>query len=101
MEYSLQQDQDAIVVKMAGELTLEDEEKFRALSAETTQLPGSKCLIDLSKLEFLDSAGLGLLLVMKELCEAENKTVSLKVGGSAVREILDISEFGSLIPIVG
>lgn len=98
MEYSISQGQDVITVFLNGEMTLSDEDNFRQLSGEAIKMDGAKCIIDLSNLEFLDSAGLGLLLVMKELCAESDKAVTLKVGDSQVREILEISEFDTLIP---
>ncbi|SCA56925.1 putative Anti-sigma factor antagonist [Candidatus Terasakiella magnetica] len=98
MDHSITENNGVIQVKLTGELTLNDEEKFRSLSLEASEQSGSKCVIDLSALEFLDSAGLGLLLVLKEFCEDASKTVSIRPGGGEVREILDISEFSSLIP---
>lgn len=98
MEYSISNHGDVITIELKGEMTLTDEEKFRNLSAEATKMDGRTCVVDLSRMDFLDSAGLGLLLVMKELCEDVGKAVSLKIGSSPVREILEISEFDSLIP---
>ena len=98
MDYSITENQGVINVQLTGELTLNDEEKFRGLSEDVVQQNGAKCIIDLNGLEFLDSAGLGLLLVLKELCGESGKSMTLKVGDCPVREILDISEFDSLIP---
>lgn len=98
MDYTISENQDLITIKITGELTLADEEQFRVASMEASEKNGSKCIIDLSTLEFLDSAGLGLLLVLKEFCEEKNKSVSMRPGSGDVKEVLDISEFESLIP---
>lgn len=98
MDYKILEENGIVSVKILGELTLTDEEIFRQLGQETAQKNGTKCIIDLDSLEFLDSAGLGLLLVLKEMCEDTSKTVSLRPGSGEVKEILDVSEFSSLIP---
>ncbi|WP_135076556.1 STAS domain-containing protein [Terasakiella sp. SH-1] len=98
MQHTITENNGVVHVKLLGELTLTDEESFRSLSLEASEANGSKCVIDLTGLEFLDSAGLGLLLVLKEFCDDTSKTVSLIPGSGDVREILDISEFSSLIP---
>ncbi|NVJ93605.1 MAG: STAS domain-containing protein [Methylocystaceae bacterium] len=98
MQYTLSENPNDLSVLLTGELTLNDEEEFRALCRDVVETSRSKCIIDVTQLEFLDSAGLGLLLVLKEFCEDAGKTIALKVGDSAIKEILDISEFDSLIP---
>jgi anti-anti-sigma factor len=98
MQYTLSENPNDLSILFTGELTLNDEETFRSLSGEVVGTSRSKCIIDVTQLEFLDSAGLGLLLVLKEYCDDAGKSITLKVGDSAVKEILDISEFESLIP---
>ncbi|NVK18937.1 MAG: STAS domain-containing protein [Methylocystaceae bacterium] len=98
MDYSVKEDQTGVTIDLNGELTVSDEEQFRSLCFDVTKRAGQKCVADLSQLSFLDSAGLGLLLVLKEMCEDVDKQLTLRVGNSAVRDILDISEFSSLIP---
>ena len=98
MEHSLKVVDDIALVSIAGELSLKDEEVFRTLSLETSNQAVSKCIVDLTRLDFLDSAGLGLLLVLNEFCDDNNIKVFLRPGSGDVREILDISEFSTLIP---
>ncbi len=98
MKYTLIEKKGGVVVQLSGELTVTDEEAFRGLVGEAIALDGQKYSIDVTKLEFLDSAGLGLMLVLKEMCEESGKSVTMKVSNSPVRDILDISEFENLIP---
>jgi anti-anti-sigma factor len=98
MQYSITENKGVIAIQLTGELTLSDEESFRELSLKVQSYASTKCSLDISRVEFLDSAGLGLLLVLNELCEEGGKTLSLKVADGPVREILDISEFNQLIP---
>ena len=55
--------------------------------------------IDMGKVEYLDSSGLGMLLMLKEIARTANKTVSLTNCKGAIRMVLDIANFGNLIPI--
>jgi len=98
MDYSIKEDASSVTVQLNGELTVSDEEQFRTLCTDVTARAGTKCIVDLTQLSFLDSAGLGLMLVLKEMCDEAGKQVFLRVGNSPVRDILDISEFSSLIP---
>ncbi|MDV7339241.1 STAS domain-containing protein [Terasakiella sp. A23] len=98
MKYSLIESNGVVNVQLSGELTVSDEDDFRGLTSEAMALNAQKYSIDVTKLDFLDSAGLGLMLVFKEFCEESGKSVTMKVAGSAVRDVLDISEFQNLIP---
>jgi len=55
--------------------------------------------IDLAEVDYLDSSALGMLLVLREKAQAANKTVSLANCRGAVREVLDIANFGKLFSI--
>ncbi|HTP97468.1 MAG TPA: STAS domain-containing protein [Burkholderiales bacterium] len=55
--------------------------------------------IDMAKVEYLDSSGLGMLLMLKEIARSANKTVALTNCRGATRLVLDIANFGQLIPI--
>ncbi len=98
MKYALKENNGAVGIQLTGELTVTDEEAFPGLAEEAMALDAEKYTIDVTKLEFLDSAGLGLMLVLKEICEDSGKTVTMKVANSPVLDVLSISEFQNLIP---
>ena len=56
-------------------------------------------VIDLSKLEYIDSAGLGILLSVREGAMGHGKRITIAGAVDSVREILDIASFGSLFDI--
>jgi anti-anti-sigma factor len=55
--------------------------------------------IDMGRVEYLDSAALGMLLMLKEKAGSANKTVALTNCRGAIRQVLDIANFGELFPI--
>ena len=55
--------------------------------------------IDMSAVEYLDSSALGMLLMLKEKAGASNKAVALTNCRGAVKQVLDITNFGKLFPI--
>ncbi len=55
--------------------------------------------IDMSAVEYLDSSALGMLLMLKEIAGASNKAVALTNCRGAVKQVLDITNFGKLFPI--
>jgi anti-anti-sigma factor len=55
--------------------------------------------IDMAGVEYLDSSALGMLLILKERAGATNKRVSITNCRGAVKQVLDIANFGKLFPM--
>ena len=51
---------------MTGDLTFADHASFKALIGSLLEGRGSPIVIDLSELDFIDSAGLGMLLLIRD-----------------------------------
>jgi anti-anti-sigma factor len=49
--------------------------------------------------EYLDSSALGMLLILKERAGATNKRVAITNCRGAVKQVLDIANFGKLFPM--
>jgi anti-anti-sigma factor len=52
--------------------------------------------IDLAEVDYMDSSALGMLLMLREKAQAANKSVYLSNCRGAVRQVLDIANFGQL-----
>lgn len=57
--------------------------------------------IDLSRVEYLDSSALGMMMLLRERAESANKTVVLSKPSQLVAQILEIANFGKLFTILG
>ena len=55
--------------------------------------------IDMAGVEYLDSSALGMLLILKERAGATNKRVAITNCRGAVKQVLDIANFGKLFPM--
>lgn len=55
--------------------------------------------IDMGGVEYLDSSALGMLLILKERAGAINKRVAITNCRGAVKQVLDIANFGKLFPM--
>jgi anti-anti-sigma factor len=99
MEFAQEQAGDVLIAKLAGRL-----DSSSAASAEEsfTRLLGSgtpHLAIDLSKLDYISSAGLRILLVVaKKVQQAQGKVVLFGLGPS-VREVFSISGFDKIFAI--
>lgn len=90
---------ESTVLECAGRLTIRDRKSVDRLSHDLTRSDNSQVVIDLSKLDYIDSAGLGILLSLREGAVGSGKRISIAGAANSVREILDIACFGSLFDI--
>jgi anti-anti-sigma factor len=56
----------------------------------------SEVVVDFSGTQYLDSAGLGMLLVLRDRARGNGKPVVLASARGAVRTVLDVAHFGKL-----
>ncbi len=99
MEYEITTEGNASEVFLKGRLTFSDHEAFREIVAVFKSDGPAKCVLNLGALEFIDSAGLGLLLIVRDSAEENQVNVSLRGARGAVKKMLDIAKFGEIIPL--
>ena len=99
MEFNIQNNSTERLVNLKGRLTFTDHEQFREITASLGEAGASKCVLDLSGLEFIDSAGLGLLLLVSEAAKEHDIAVSIRGAHDQVHKMLEITRFSEMIPI--
>lgn len=71
------------------------EEQGRALEKSEVR----HIVMDFAGLEYLDSAALGILLVLLDRAKERNQTVTIRHAQGVVREILDVAHFERMFTI--
>ncbi|HYH19147.1 MAG TPA: STAS domain-containing protein [Azospirillum sp.] len=98
MDYTVRDRDGVREVFLRGQLTFDADEDFRKIigGMETDRV--GACVLDMGGLDFIDSAGLGLLVLATNT--ANRCQVPLKMRGprGQVRDMIEISEFHTLIP---
>ena len=101
MDYRISSNGNKTEVNLAGRLTFDENQQFREIITEIAELGGSQTILDLCNVEFIDSAGLGLLLRIKAEVERVGNAVGMKVStGGQVKDMIDVAHFEQLIPII-
>jgi HptB-dependent secretion and biofilm anti anti-sigma factor len=90
---------DGTEIMMSGKFTLRDHDRFRSMVATIPEKTGSVVFLDISGLEFVDSAGLGLFLLSQETARACGKQVVLRHPKPHVRRLLEVACFHTLFTI--
>jgi len=85
---------------LAGSFAFDTHRDFRAAYDTALADPAINTLnIDLTKVEYIDSSALGMLLVLKDRAAAANKTIALSGVQGTVAEVLDVANFGKLFTL--
>lgn len=99
MEFSAHTTPDAVEAHLSGRLEYTDHDRLRDIVALLEDAQVRRFVVDVSRLDFIDSAGLGMLLILQE--EAEEKNMKLVVRGprADVRQSIDLAKLGEIITI--
>jgi anti-anti-sigma factor len=96
------------ISKAEGSLALEgrfdfhSHRDFRDAYEKLLKSPAVKeVVISFDKVDYLDSSALGMLLLLREKAEAAGKEVALSGLQGAVKQVLDIANFGKLFTVRG
>jgi len=96
MEHRVESIPNGKRIAMSGRLTFADHASFRNLIAVLEE-PGMKsCVFDLSAVEFVDSAAMGMLLLARDKAVGRNVQITLKGAQGPVRSIMEVAKFGNL-----
>ncbi|HNH36303.1 MAG TPA: STAS domain-containing protein [Rhodocyclaceae bacterium] len=89
------------VIRLQGRFDFNAHREFREATEQALREAGAKELrVDLAEVEYLDSSALGMLLMLRDKAKATNRAVVLANCRGAVRQVLDIANFGKLFTIV-
>ena len=101
MEYSVQDRGDTREITLVGDFTFSDNPAVQNLINNLGDDGYENCVLALSGLESIDSAGLGMLILLNDA--AQEKAVALRIRSpqGQVKKMLDITEFNDIIPVDG
>ena len=82
-----------------GRLTFETYPSMREALEDILCHCAPRHVIDMSALQHIDSAGLGMLLIASEEMKRANKLLVLRAASGQVRRVLDVTRMGTLMTI--
>jgi HptB-dependent secretion and biofilm anti anti-sigma factor len=100
MEFTTRPGRDGTEFILSGRLTFKDLATFPDVfeGRNDSGVP-RKVLMDISDVEFIDSAGLGMLISLREKAAAANAEITLRKPAEKVRRIFKACDFYSLFTI--
>ena len=99
MEFAHEQAGDVVIVKMAGRLDSSTAQATEDSFVRLIEDGAPRLAVDLSKLEYISSAGLRVLLVVAKKVQQANGKVTLFGLLPGVREVFSVSGFDKIFAI--
>lgn len=88
------------VIRLEGRFDFNAHREFREAVDKAMQPDGVKEIqVDLSKVAYLDSSALGMLLMLRDKAQSKSRSVQLTNCKGSVRQVLEIANFGKLFTI--
>ncbi len=88
------------VLSLQGRFDFSQYSIFKEEQSQVLEKPDvDKIVLDFSQLQYLDSAALGVMLVLLDRAKESGKTVSIRGASGVVREILDVAHFDRMFDI--
>ncbi len=101
MEYTVEMTPDGLAFAVSGRITFADHAKEKEFKNHLKNGGGStNCTFDLSKVEFIDSSGFGMLLALKEFAGDHGKDITLKNPQEAVSKVISACKFDEVFKVL-
>ncbi|HEU4685384.1 MAG TPA: STAS domain-containing protein [Nitrospira sp.] len=92
---------EATILALKGDLTYDNRATFKAAVEQVKQTACRHLVLNMEEVQFLDSAGLGLLALLSQSLKLSKMQFSIVQPQSYVREIMMLANISALIPIFG
>ncbi|HLO78848.1 MAG TPA: STAS domain-containing protein [Magnetospirillum sp.] len=99
MKYEITDDEKGPTLILKNQMTFSDREVFDSIIDKLLARNRRRISVDLHGLEYMDSAGLGMLLTLRDRAERCGAEVVLRRPQSEVRELLVLACFETLFTI--
>jgi len=99
MKYHVSADASGVRIALQETLSFKDHQEFRRLVTDVVERKATNVVVDLSGLSMIDSAGLGLLVILNDRIKQAGGGVTLTRPNEDVKRLLAIVEFDKLFAI--
>jgi anti-anti-sigma factor len=98
MNYTIRDEDGVREVDLIGQLTFDATDSFREVIDSLDKDKVKACVLDMASLDFIDSAGLGLLVLAHASAGRAGIPLSMRHPRGQVREMIEVAEFHTIIP---
>ncbi|MFW5416156.1 STAS domain-containing protein [Nocardiopsis sp. CNT-189] len=92
---------DGLVLVLDGEIDMATEKRFHQAAREAVESrPHGRVVLDCTRLDFIDSSGLRVLIQAHKLAKEHYATVLLAAANERVAQILHVTAIDTRIPVL-
>lgn len=88
------------VIVLNGRFDFNAHREFRETVDQAVREAVDKIHVDLGGVDYLDSSALGMLLMLRDKAKGAGKEVLLANARGAVKQVIDIANFGKLFALI-
>lgn len=99
MECETETQGNTLLAALSGEFIFYDHPKFKAILASAESNEYKNIILDFSATTFIDSAALGMLLLLRDLCDRHQKKLTLRHPVGQVQKVFKVAKFNLLFTI--
>ncbi len=99
MNYETVQNGPTCEVSFRGKLTFADNAGIKTLIKQVEKIDCHLCVLNVAGLQTIDSAGLGMLLLINDALVAVGKQMEVSGAAGQVLKMFEISKFSEMITI--
>ena len=100
MDYQKNMSEDGLQISLSGKLGFDDSSVFRQLITELSEDKANKTIVfDLSELESIDSAGLGMLLLAADTSSNEGWSMKISGASNSVRKMIELTHVDQVVDV--
>lgn len=99
MRYHVDIKEDVFEALVSEKITFSDLEGFREMIQKMMESKASQNIMDLSDVEFIDSAGLGMLLLARDEISKSDMNLILRSPKGQVKRMFSVARFDQMFEI--
>lgn len=100
MQFDSHIDSSGLTLRLNGRLEFTDHERLREMVAQMSRVgDGARIVVDAGELEFIDSAGLGMLLILHEESLERKQTFAIRGVKGGVRRSIELARIDELMTV--
>lgn len=97
MDYRIENTDKSANVVFSGDITFSENVSFRQLLKDIAEIEIERCVFDLSNVDMVDSAGLGMFLIAREQAETSGWRLSVSGAQGHVASMLKLTKLSDLL----
>ena len=100
MQVNVSNRNNKTAIVLQGRFDFNSHREFREAVDQAVKEAAREIQVDLGGVDYLDSSALGMLLMLRDKAKSASKEVELANARGAVKQVIDIANFGKLFSLV-